>query len=66
MSDSRSAAGLEIPVVVGGIVPEQDARTLLDAGVRAIYTPKDYSLRAIMADLLDIVEETTDAAGGAA
>ncbi len=64
--DGLRAAGLEIPVVVGGIVPEQDARTLLDAGVRAIYTPKDYSLRAIMADLLDIVEETTDAAGGAA
>jgi (2R)-ethylmalonyl-CoA mutase len=52
--------------VVGGIVPAHDARLLLDAGVRAIYTPKDYSLRAIMADLLDIVEGSTDVAGGAA
>ena len=64
--DGLRAAGLTTPVVVGGIVPEGDARLLLDAGVRAIYTPKDFSLRAIMADLLDVVESATGAAGDVA
>ncbi len=47
---------LDIKVVVGGIVPTEDARSLLDMGVVAVYTPKDFSLGAIMGDLLGIVE----------
>jgi len=49
-------AGVEAKVVVGGIVPDEDAVTLRAAGVTAIYTPKDYSFAAIMSDLLGIVE----------
>jgi (2R)-ethylmalonyl-CoA mutase len=49
-------AGVDAEVVLGGIVPDADAAALLDAGVAAIYTPKDFSLRAIMSDLLGIVE----------
>jgi (2R)-ethylmalonyl-CoA mutase len=49
-------AGVEAQVIVGGIVPDADAATLRDAGVVAIYTPKDFSLAAIMDDLLGLVE----------
>ncbi|HWB70682.1 MAG TPA: protein meaA, partial [Egibacteraceae bacterium] len=38
------AQGLDVPVVVGGIIPPDDAATLLGAGVAAVYTPKDYEL----------------------
>ncbi len=54
--DGLAAAGVSAPVVVGGIVPEADAARLRDAGVAAVYTPKDFSLEAIMGDLLTIVE----------
>ena len=46
----------DVPVVVGGIIPESDAETLRAAGVAAIYTPKDYDLTAIMADIVEIVD----------
>jgi (2R)-ethylmalonyl-CoA mutase len=51
-------AGVGAQVIVGGIVPEADAITLRAAGVAAVYTPKDFSLAAIMSDLLDLVEAT--------
>jgi (2R)-ethylmalonyl-CoA mutase len=50
------SAGLETKVVVGGIVPDDDAAALLAQGITAVYTPKDFSLGAIMSDLLGIVE----------
>jgi (2R)-ethylmalonyl-CoA mutase len=50
------AAGVEAKVVVGGIVPDADAELLRSQGVAAVYTPKDYSLAAIMSDLLAMVE----------
>ncbi len=53
-------AGLsDIPVVVGGIIPEGDAKLLTAAGVAAIYTPKDYDLTRIMADIVEIVDRET-------
>ncbi len=58
--DGLAAAGVSVPVVVGGIVPETDAQRLREAGVAAVYTPKDFSLEAIMGDLLEIVESTAD------
>ena len=49
-------AGLDdVPVVVGGIVPEADARALRAAGVAAIYTPKDYDLTAMLADVVGVI-----------
>ena len=49
-------AGLSsVPVVVGGIIPKEDEQTLLDMGVVRIYTPKDYQMTDIMADVADIV-----------
>ena len=50
-------AGLDdVPVVVGGIIPPEDAETLEAAGVAAVYTPKDFELNRIMADMVRIVE----------
>jgi (2R)-ethylmalonyl-CoA mutase len=43
-------------VVLGGIVPDDDARALKAAGVARVYTPKDYSMAAIMDDLLTLIE----------
>ena len=51
-----AAAGLDVAVVVGGIVPSEDAESLRRAGVAAIYTPKDFSLATIMDQLLGMVE----------
>lgn len=45
----------EVPVVVGGIIPSEDARELLAAGVARVYTPKDYEIQDIMSDLVGIV-----------
>ena len=47
-------AGVDAPVVVGGIIPTDDQVKLRDAGVAAIYTPKDYELPSIMADMADL------------
>jgi (2R)-ethylmalonyl-CoA mutase len=53
------AAGVEAKVVVGGIVPDEDADVLRAAGVAAVYTPKDFSMAAIMDDLLTMVESAS-------
>ena len=51
-------AGLDqIPVVVGGIIPPEDASVLKAAGVAAVYTPKDFEINRIMSDLVGIVED---------
>jgi (2R)-ethylmalonyl-CoA mutase len=50
-----------LPVVVGGIIPEEDADKLCQAGVRRVYTPKDFDLTRIMSDIVDVVEETSPA-----
>jgi (2R)-ethylmalonyl-CoA mutase len=49
-------AGLDVPVVVGGIIPTEDAVLLEQSGVAAVYTPKDFELNRIMSDLVRIVE----------
>jgi len=51
------AAGLShIPVIVGGIIPPEDAEILRAEGVAAIYTPKDFAINKIMADIVGQVE----------
>jgi (2R)-ethylmalonyl-CoA mutase len=55
--EGMEKAGIgDIPVVVGGIIPPEDAAALKAAGVAAVYTPKDFDLNAIMADIVEIVE----------
>jgi len=48
--------------VVGGIIPKEDASALKEAGVAAVYTPKDFELNRIMADLVRIVEGAAERA----
>jgi (2R)-ethylmalonyl-CoA mutase len=45
----------DIPVVVGGIIPEADAAWLREAGVAAVYTPKDWDLNRMMRDIIELV-----------
>jgi (2R)-ethylmalonyl-CoA mutase len=52
----RAEGMSDVPVVVGGIVPPDDAQTLKQAGVAAVYTPKDFQINQIMSDLVRIVE----------
>jgi (2R)-ethylmalonyl-CoA mutase len=47
----------DVPVVVGGIIPDADADALRDAGVAAVYTPKDWDLNQMMRDLVALVAE---------
>ena len=51
----RDAGIGDVPVVVGGIIPDGDAKRLLDLGVAAVYTPKDFELTQIMRSLVDVV-----------
>ncbi|GGU16510.1 protein meaA [Nocardioides albus] len=59
--DGLREAGLgDVPVIVGGIVPESDAKTLIESGVAAVYTPKDFSLTEIMADIVEVIRKAND------
>jgi ethylmalonyl-CoA mutase len=49
--------GLDIPVVVGGIIPTADAQRLRDAGVAGVYTPKDFDMNKIMSEIVTLVGE---------
>jgi (2R)-ethylmalonyl-CoA mutase len=49
--------GVSAPLVVGGIIPPADEKLLLEAGVAAVYTPKNYDLNVIMTDLAQIIEK---------
>src|SRR3712207_7791788 len=51
-------AGLDdVPVVVGGIVPDSDGRRLREQGVARVFTPKDFGLTDIMGQIVDVVRE---------
>jgi (2R)-ethylmalonyl-CoA mutase len=61
--DRMRAAGLsDIPVIVGGIIPEEDEHTLKAAGVARVYTPKDYDLTQIIGDIVELVDSETQEA----
>ena len=53
--------GLDIPVVVGGIIPVADAQRLRDLGVAGVYTPKDFDVNKIMSEIVDLVGERSAA-----
>jgi ethylmalonyl-CoA mutase len=56
-----TAAGAgDIPVVVGGIIPEADAHVLLAAGVAAVFTPKDYGITEIIGRVVDEIRRAHD------
>ena len=62
MERLRKEGADDIPVVVGGIIPPEDEAALKAMGVAAVYTPKDFKVNAIMADIVRIVAERQDEA----
>ena len=63
LMDRMRAAGLgNVPVIVGGIIPDEDARRLLTMGVARVYTPKDFELNTIMADIVTLADPQSVAA----
>ena len=63
--EAHGEAGVgEVPVIVGGIIPDADAARLRQAGVAAVYTPKDFDLGQIMRDIVELVTERQRASAG--
>jgi (2R)-ethylmalonyl-CoA mutase len=62
--DALREAGITAPVVVGGIIPDQDVAPLKDAGVACVYTPKDFDLTQIMRDIVELVGSGNDNSSG--
>jgi len=58
----HSAGLANIPLIVGGIIPEDDAARLRASGVAAVYTPKDFELNRIMLDIVGLVDPSAAAA----
>ncbi|MBE0412044.1 protein meaA [Yoonia sp.] len=56
MDKLRNAGLGHIPVIAGGIIPDEDAAQLKEMGVAKIYTPKDFQLNAIMRDIVTLVD----------
>ncbi|HVH19926.1 MAG TPA: protein meaA [Myxococcota bacterium] len=57
LDELRASGCGDVPVIVGGIIPEDDAQKLRSAGVRRVYTPKDFDLTRIMGEIVDVVAE---------
>ncbi len=57
LQELQDAGAGDVPVVVGGIIPDADAAALREAGVAAVYTPKDYDLNRMMRDIVALVAE---------
>ena len=64
--EDLTEAGVDAPVVVGGIIPEVDVAPLKEAGVAAVYTPKDFDLTQIMRDIVALVAERNGVAAASA
>ena len=62
MAQMRDAGLGHIPVIVGGIIPDEDAKRLLKMGVSKVYTPKDFELNSIMMDIVTLVDPKSIAA----
>ena len=58
----RDAGLSETPVIVGGIIPDEDAAKLRAMGVARVYTPKDFELNAIMSDIIQLADQNEIAA----
>ena len=59
MNQLRSANLGHLPVVVGGIIPEEDQHVLKQMGVAAVYTPKDFRITTMMADIVKLIDART-------
>ena len=61
--DGLRAEGVDVPVVVGGIIPPEDAAWLRERGVAAVYTPKDFAVTRIIGEIADLVAARAASAG---
>jgi (2R)-ethylmalonyl-CoA mutase len=61
----REAGIGDVPVIVGGIIPAADVAPLREAGVAAVYTPKDFDITRIMRDIVALVAERSGVAASA-
>ena len=62
LAEMATAGMAEVPLVVGGIIPEDDANRLLAMGVARVYTPKDFELNRIMFDIVALADPAAVAA----
>jgi (2R)-ethylmalonyl-CoA mutase len=62
MTQMREAGLGAIPVIVGGIIPDEDAKRLRAMGVARVYTPKDFELNTIMGDIVTLADPASVAA----
>ena len=56
-STGSGRPGTDVPVIVGGIIPDSDARRLAELGVAAVFTPKDFGLTEIMGGIVDVIRK---------
>ena len=56
MARMREAGLADTPVIVGGIIPDEDAERLRAMGVARVYTPKDFELNTIMGDIVALAD----------
>jgi ethylmalonyl-CoA mutase len=62
VAELLAEGGVDVPVIVGGIIPRADETRLREAGIARVYTPKDFDLNRIMADIAQLVAERAAAA----
>jgi (2R)-ethylmalonyl-CoA mutase len=62
----RERGATDVPLVVGGIIPDADRKVLQAKGVARVYTPGEASLTAIIGDLVELIATTHGRAAGAA
>ncbi len=62
MNRMREAGLGDVPVIVGGIIPDDDAQRLREMGVARVYTPKDFELNTIMMDIVTLADPKAVAA----
>ena len=62
MERLRAAGLMSVPVVVGGIIPDDDAEKMYEMGVSRVYTPKDFEINTIMSDIITLAAHQLDAA----
>lgn len=60
LSGLREAGLGDVPVIVGGIIPDSDGRSLVEQGVAAVYTPKDFGLTEIMSGIVDVIRKANE------
>jgi (2R)-ethylmalonyl-CoA mutase len=64
LAELRAAGAGGVPVVVGGIIPDADARALREAGVAAVFTPKDFGITQILHTIVEEIRQAGSALDG--